>query len=144
MATRKEDRLQDKEVTRIASEISTKDMVFIAVLYMDIDLTKLENLSPERTSAELYNADIIRIWRNRKTGDKKVKYDHYNHCTIKKFNVGKNIIKCECSTFEESGGRMHDSQLTVYVHPDQDSQMSILGWGERKDAELTFENPCEL
>ena len=72
MATRKEDRLLDRHIARIARELKPRNMIFIAVLYMDLDLTKLENLSPERTSAELYHADIIRTWKNRETADKKV------------------------------------------------------------------------
>ena len=70
------------------------------------------------------------------------------------------MIKCECSTFDESwrgaftnlmrecvnceswGG----SQLTfeVRVHPDQDSQMSILSGGREVDSQLTFGGTLEL
>ena len=52
---------------------------------------------------------------------------------IKEFNVGQSMIECESSTFEESlggGGRMYNLELTALcVHPDHDSQLSILGGG---------------
>ena len=60
-------------------------------------------------------------------------YMHYNlqHRTTKEFNVGQSVIKCACSAFEESWqGRIHNSQFTVCAHPDQVSQLSILGGGE--------------
>ena len=72
MASRMEkgQQLTRKQIVRLASAISAKNMAAIAEGYMDIDDVTIKNLQYEnKDNAEAFNRAVIRLWKNQNPDD---------------------------------------------------------------------------
>ena len=78
MASQKEDKklLTQRQIVHLPAAISANNMVAVAEGYMDIDDATIKNKKSEnKDDAEVFNREIIKVWRNKNPDDQvKVSY----------------------------------------------------------------------
>ena len=71
-------RLTNNQIVRLAAAISSRDMEFIVLGYLDIEEETIKNVKYEnKDNAEAFNRDIIRRWACQNPGDKQTQVSRH-------------------------------------------------------------------
>ena len=74
------ERLTNRQIVRLARDISADNMTSIAEGYMDIDNEMVKNIRRDESNSEASNRAILRYWANKHPDDQvQVGWLHFNN-----------------------------------------------------------------